>query len=143
MRLYRAGYLFVLAFGIVSCHDHRAFDSAVNQAESAVVDHRDIIASAKSIGAARDELDRHAAEIDADVRHIRSHLSDVDHCDQDDLDRVWDEVGVVEDRVSVYLLDAGATTEMAALRAVCDRYAADMDRLLGEVRDRLDDASCW
>lgn len=146
MRTIRASCLALIALAVGACADHeiRGFDSAVNQASDEVADHRATIAVSPSMEAARDELHAHALAFEGDLRHIRSHLSDLDwYCDEWDMDRVWDKLYDVEDRFDVYVADSGRMTEMNALRAICDNYALDMSRLLAELRHRLDDAWCW
>ncbi len=146
MRTLRAASLLVLGLSLLSCREHerRAFDSAVDAAEADVAAHQRTVDKSASMAVAQGEIDRHAAEIDADVRIIRSRLLDFDGwCDDDDLDWVWDSVNAIEDRIAVYLLDAGQVSELTALRSVAGRYQLDMNRLLDEARDRLDDTRCW
>jgi hypothetical protein len=146
MRIFRACLLVALAWVGVSCveHEHHAFDAAVSVARSDVMAHRAVIASSGSMNAAQSEVERHSAEIDADMIHIRSHLGELDwSCDSHDMGWVWDKIDDIEDRIALYLRDAGNMTDLGALDAICGSYASDMDRLFAELRGRLDQAWCW
>jgi hypothetical protein len=146
MRIFRACFLAAVALGAMGCinADHWGFDSAVAQAKSEVVGHAAVIDTSGSMNDARAELDRHAVAIDTDLHHIRAHLSGLDwSCDVRDMDWVWSEMRAIEDRVNVYLTDAGSMIEMGALRSVCGHYATDMERMFDELRLRLDAAWCW
>lgn len=146
MRMFRACLGFAVALGASSCslHDHIAFDDAVNDAMAEVSAHEAALRSMPSMAAARDEIDRHATNMDAALRHIRLHLADVaPWCNDWDMDDVWSRLHAVEDRLDAYLADAGRMDEMPMLIAISQSYAEDMDHLLHRLAGQMDQAWCW
>jgi len=132
------------AIGLGACADVSDVRSAVREADSEVTVHYTNIARSTSVSDARAELDRHAASLHADMRHLRSELDDLDAvCDDGDLDRVWAAVYAIEDRIDAYLSETSSIADLDSLREACADYRAHTESLFNDLRRRVDDVRCW
>ena len=133
--------LFALAFA--ACTDVDDVQRAVDEVESEVSAHCDIVAAAASLPSAQQELDRHVDAVDSDVRRLRSRLEDLDDVCETDRHGVWDAVFDVDARIDLYVAVAGDMRDVSTWIGVCDDYAGDVDHALASLRARLDDLPCW
>jgi hypothetical protein len=135
--------LALVAFALAACTDTEDVQRAVDEVESEVFAHCDIVAAAASLQSAQRELDRHVDAVDSDVGRVRSRLEDLDDVCETDRRGVWDAVFDVDARIDVYVAAAGDMSAVAPWIDLCDAYADDMDRALATLRARLDDLPCW
>ena len=145
MRIVCAFFLAAMASTLTACEaDIWAVQDAVRDADAEVASRHAVIAGLVSMPEARLELDRHAVALDADLLHVRSHLSDLDwHCDDWTLDRAWNVLEDIEHRFHLYVGETAVMGGMDELRPACDDYAGDMEGLFSALRRRVDEVWCW
>ena len=118
------------------------FDADAVRAAAEVNRHQAALTDAPDLAAARAEVTRHQAAMGVCMAELRGGMHDDWRCDWGGMDAMRDLMHGTEDVLARYLAAADAAADLAALRAACLRYAAEMDDALARMMERWDDMRC-
>jgi hypothetical protein len=122
--------------------DDSEIDARVVQAAAEVNRHHARIEDAVDLAGARDEVARHAVEMDDRLMEVRAELHGDWRCDWGGMDDMRGMMESTDALFADYLEAVDAAADLAGVQALCDAYSDAMDHALSRMMDRWDVMRC-